>query len=68
MSKHDKQYINKFQNSNYKVWIHIEEVNDDEDYYQDIGEPVPVGEFENLDDAVYAVADLANARVWWGER
>ncbi len=61
MSKHE-QYISKFeQNSNYKVWIHIEEVNEDEDYYQDIGMPVLIGEFENLDDAVYARAGLASA-------
>ena len=52
MSKHDEQYISKFQNSKFKVWVHIEEINEDEDYYQDVGEPISIGEFENLDDAV----------------
>ena len=31
MSKHDEQYISKFQNSKFKVWINIEEINEDED-------------------------------------
>ena len=68
MSKHDEQYISKFQNSKFKVWVHIEEINEDEDYYQDVGEPISIGEFEDLDYAAYAVAGLANARLWRSER
>jgi len=36
----------------YKVWVHIEQVDESLDDYQDIGEPISVGEFGNLDDAM----------------
>ena len=39
-----KQYISKFQNSKFKVWVHVEEINEDEDYYQDAGEPISIGD------------------------
>ena len=69
MSKHDEQYINKFQNSKFKVWVHIEEINEDEDYYQDVGEPISIGEFKNLDYAVDLVEavqyDIRGAMLQW---
>ncbi len=71
MSKHDEQYINKFQNSKFKVWVHIEEINEDEGYYQDVGEPISIGEFKNLDYAVDLVEavqyDIRYGEAWcWG--
>lgn len=35
----------------YKVWIHIEEINEDEDYYEDVDEPWSLGEFGTLEEA-----------------
>ena len=32
MGKHDEQFISKFQNSKFKVWVHVDEVNEDEGY------------------------------------
>ena len=59
MSKHDEQYISKFQNSKFKVWVHIEEINEDEDYYQDVGEPISIGrEFDKLSDAATVVDSM----------
>lgn len=58
MSKHDEQYISKFQNSKFKVWVHVEEINEDEDYYQDVGEPISIGEFDDYWEARFAMGDL----------
>lgn len=58
MSKHDEQYISKFQNSKFKVWVHIEEINEDEDYYQDVGEPISIGEYDDYWEATFAIGDL----------
>jgi DNA-directed RNA polymerase subunit RPC12/RpoP len=37
--------------STFKVWIHIEEINEDSDVYADVGEPWGVGEFDTLEEA-----------------
>ncbi|MDR3715925.1 MAG: hypothetical protein P4L51_24195 [Puia sp.] len=36
----------------YKIWIEIEEMDEDDDYYSDIGEPVSCGLFDTLEEAV----------------
>lgn len=35
----------------YKVWIHVEEIDEDHDHYEDVREPYPVGEFNSLEEA-----------------
>lgn len=36
----------------YKVWLHIEEIDEDEDHYEDLGMPESVAaEFNTFDDA-----------------
>ncbi len=42
----------------YKVWIHIEEIDEDNDSYEDVDLPEPVGEFEALADAEALVSRL----------
>lgn len=37
--------------STFKVWIHIEEIDDDADLCEDVGEPWAVGEFDTLEEA-----------------
>lgn len=37
----------------YKLWLHIEQVDDEHDDYQDIGEPIELGCSESHDDIVY---------------
>lgn len=36
----------------YNVWVHIEEVDESVDNYQDIGEPISVGRFDSLENAM----------------
>jgi DNA-directed RNA polymerase subunit M/transcription elongation factor TFIIS len=36
----------------YNVWVHIEQVDESLDDYQDIGEPISVGKFDSLEEAV----------------
>ena len=49
----------------YKVWTIIEEIDESIDHYEDIGEPVSVMEFNNLEDA----EEFQNTLFWeWGER
>jgi hypothetical protein len=35
----------------FKVWIHIEEIDEDEDLYEDVDIPYAVGEFNTLEEA-----------------
>lgn len=35
----------------YKLWVEIEEYDDETEEYQDVGEPVDIGIFETFDDA-----------------
>lgn len=35
----------------YKVWIHIEEIDEDEDLFEDYGLPDSAGEFQTLEGA-----------------
>ena len=42
----------------YKVWVHIEEYDDEEDAYQDIDLPEDLGEFGALDEAIEFVSKL----------
>ena len=35
----------------YKVWIAIEEINEEEDFYEDVGMPESLGEFDTLEEA-----------------
>ena len=48
----------------YKVWIHVEEIDEQADHYEDITEPVDIGgEFNTRAEAeVFAetIADMAN--------
>ena len=36
----------------FKVWIHIEEIDEEEDLYKDMGEPTSLAEFEFYPNAV----------------
>ena len=47
----------------YKVWIHIEEIDEDKDIYEDVGLPTPVGESETLEGAVEIVSGLTGLPV-----
>ena len=42
----------------YKVWVYIEEHDEDEDEYQDIDLPEDLGEFETLEEATEFVSKL----------
>lgn len=42
----------------YKVWLHIEEYDDDEDEYTDIGLPHDAGEFATVEEAVEFVGTV----------
>ena len=42
----------------YKVWVHIEEIDEDLDHYEDVGMPVSEGEYNTLDEAEEAVFHL----------
>lgn len=42
----------------YKVWVHIEEYDEDEGEYQDIDLPEDLGEFETLKEATEFVSKL----------
>lgn len=35
----------------YKVWVHVEEIGEEGDHYEDVREPMDVGTFDNVDDA-----------------
>ena len=49
----------------YKVWTIIEEIDESIDYYEDIGEPVSVMEFNTLEDA----EKFQKLLFWeWGQR
>jgi len=48
MKGSDEQCVGKFKNSKFKIWIHIEEINEEENSYQDVGEPISIGEFNSL--------------------
>ena len=42
----------------YKVWIHIEEIDEEKDHYQEIEEPQEVGRFKSEQDAKQLADDL----------
>tara|TARA_R100000808_G_C2143193_1_gene150975 strand:+ start:459 stop:620 length:162 start_codon:yes stop_codon:yes gene_type:complete len=47
----------------YKIWVHIEEIDEDDGLVEEVGEPECLGEFETLDEAIEVMADLAHAEV-----
>ena len=52
----------------YKVWVHIEEIDEEKDHYKDVGEPVSIATVDDLSDATEIVQDInmyANERGWW---
>ena len=42
----------------YKVWVHIEEIDEEVDHYVDIGEPVSITEVDDIDTAKSIVEDI----------
>ena len=42
----------------YKVWVSIEEINEENDHYEDLAGPDPLGEFDRLEDAASFVRGL----------
>lgn len=34
----------------YKLWLHLEEADDEADHYQDISEPICIGDFDHADE------------------
>jgi len=44
----------------YKVWIVIENINEEEDFYEDVGMPESLGEFDTLEEAKEFVTDLCD--------
>ena len=42
----------------YKVWVYIEEHDEDEDEYQDIDLPEDLGEFKTLEEATEFISKL----------
>ena len=44
----------------YKVWVHIEEIDEEADHYEDVARPIGVGEFETIEDAQQRVGDIYN--------
>ena len=43
----------------YKCWVTIEEIDEEEGTYEDVGEPEAIGEFDTLEEAEEFVAALA---------
>ena len=41
----------------YKVWIHVEEINESKDHYQDLGLPYQIGVFKTEKEAVKYAED-----------
>jgi hypothetical protein len=37
--------------SKFKVWVHIEEIDEEEDLYEDVDLPFSVGEFDTVEEA-----------------
>lgn len=35
----------------YNVWTYIEEIDEDKDHYEDVGEPLSIGEFDTFGEA-----------------
>ena len=44
----------------YKVWIHVEEIDEENDHYEDITEPVEVARFANEIKAIEFADTLEN--------
>lgn len=42
----------------YKVWVHVEEIDEDGDSYEDIGLPDSIGEFNTIEEAESLVSEL----------
>ena len=47
----------------YKIWVHIEEVDENEDHSKNVAVPECLGELDSLDGAVEVVADLVYAGI-----
>ena len=45
----------------YKIWVHIEEIDEDNDSYEDQGLPESCGEFGTLEEAESKVASIVDA-------
>lgn len=45
----------------YKVWISIEEIDEENDVWKNIGEPDSLGTFDNLEEAQDFLSDVYNA-------
>lgn len=54
----------------YKVWLHIEEIDEEADSYTDVDEPHSVGEFDSLAEAETMRDDVEayGERVWGYKR
>ncbi|MFC1765158.1 hypothetical protein ACFL6U_24185 [Planctomycetota bacterium] len=46
----------------FKVWIHIEEINEEKDHYQEIDEPQELGRFDSNQDASTYVDQLLSQK------
>ena len=45
----------------YKVWVHVEEIDEDEGHYEDVGIPESIGEFETQEEATALQQQLVRA-------
>jgi hypothetical protein len=49
----------------YKVWIHVEQIDENKDIYQDVGEPYSAGVFKSQSDAEgFVIDELLMARTF----
>jgi len=46
----------------YKIWTYIEKINEDKDIYEDVEEPMGIGEFRTLKEAKEFRTDLFYSR------
>lgn len=42
----------------YKIWVHVEKIDEEANHYEDIGLPESLGEFACLDDALEVVENI----------
>lgn len=45
----------------YKIWVQIEEIDEDDDHYENVTEPIDVGRYEELEAAKAAMDKIINA-------
>ena len=44
----------------YKIWLHIEEIDEKNDHYEDMGEPEELACFDNLAEAEVYIDEILN--------